>query len=282
MAKKKNSDFDIASINKEQYIESNYIKESGSADNNLARQKRTVLIFFMCFILVSFSVLVYVLYFNKNDNAPAPTSVAIASTPTAEATEEIFHDGRFDLAATPEPRQILSKYDEYLDIYPEIVGWISIGSIKVDNPVVQNSDPSIMHKYLDLGPDMEPSDHGAIFLDIRNTKDASDRHTIIYGHNMIDGTMFGQLDRYLYPDFFYDHLIIRYDTLYQELEWEVFNVFITSTDFYYIQTYFQSDEEFVNLMTQCINKSYYNDNNQTVISADDDRILTLSTCTNTK
>lgn len=278
MAKKKNNDFDIASLNKERYIESKYVKESDPADNNTTtQQKRTVLVFFMCFVLISFSVLVYVLYFYKNDTALAPTSVAIVSTPAAEATEEISHADRFDLAATPEPRQILSKYDEYLDIYPELVGWISIDNIKVDNPVVQNSDPSLMHKYIDLGPDMEPSKHGAIFLDIRNSMDASDRHTIIYGHNMKDGTMFGQLDKYLDRDFFFDHLIIRYDTLYQELEWEVFNVFITNTDFYYIQTYFQSDEEFVNLMTQCVFKSYYNDN-KTVISPDD-RILTLSTCT---
>ena len=94
---------------------------------------------------------------------------------------------------------------------------------------------------------------------------------------MKDGSMFGQLDMYLKKTFFEEHMIIRYDTLYQELEWEVFNVFKTTTDFYYIETYFTSDDDFVNLMAQCVYKSYFN-NNETVISADD-TILTLSTCT---
>ncbi|MEX1376767.1 MAG: class B sortase [Eubacteriales bacterium] len=277
MAKKKKEDFDIASLNKKQYIENNYLKEDESLPEKEIRQKRTVSVLFMCFILFSVSVVLYVLYFYKNDT---DNTINIAASPTAtpESTVDIGHADRFDILATPEPRQVLSKYDEYIDKYPDLVGWISIDNIKVDNPVVQNSDPSVMHKYIDLGPDQKPSQHGAIFLDIRNSIDASDKHSIIYGHNMKDGTMFGQLNKYLDRSFYLDHLIIRYDTLYQELEWEVFNVFITNTDFYYIQTYFQSDEEFVNLMTQCIYKSYYNDN-KTVISPDD-RVLTLSTCTN--
>ena len=143
---------------------------------------------------------------------------------------------------------------------------------------MQSPDPSDPFKYLELGPDENESKNGAIFLDIRNSIDASDRHTIIYGHNMGSGAMFGQLDLFLSRRFFFDHLIIRYDTLYQDLEWEVFNVFLTTTDFYYIQTYFTSDDEFLALMNQCVLKSYYNDN-KTQITAED-RILTLSTCTN--
>lgn len=194
--------------------------------------------------------------------------IAVTPAPTDDATL---------YPATPTPRPILSKYDEYFELYPDIVGWISIDNIKVDYPVVQSPNPNEPHKYLTLGPDEQQSDAGAIYLDIRNSIDAGDKHIIIYGHNMRSGAMFGQLDKYLSRTFLQEHLIIRYDTLYQELEWEVFNVFETTTDFYYIQTYFRNDTEFLNLMTQCIYKNYYHD--QTAVISPEDTILTLSTCT---
>lgn len=202
---------------------------------------------------------------NQSTNTPA----VVTPYPTEESTV---------YPATPTPRAVLSKYEEYFEIYPDMVGWISIDNIKVDYPVVQSPNPNDPHKYLTLGPDEVPNDAGSIYLDIRNSIDAGDKHIIIYGHNMKNGSMFGQLDKYLSRTFFQTHLTIRYDTLYQELEWEIFNVFETTTDFYYIETYFRDDNEFLNLVNQCIYKNYYHD--QTAIINPEDTILTLSTCTN--
>jgi len=276
MGKKNKTEFDAASLNKEQYIRDHYLVKEDKKADTIPKGKRIVIISMLSFLLISSAFLVYWQFYLRPDRTVE--SVNLEATPTIEITPAPTNIGRKNIDGVPTPRPVLSKYDEYKDIYPDIVGWISIDNIKVDYPVVQNSEPSVMHKYIDLGPDQKPNEKGAIFLDIRNSIDASDRHSIIYGHNMADGSMFGQIDKYLKRNFFFDHLIIRYDTLYEELEWEVFNVFITNTEFYYIQTYFQSDEEFVNLMTQCVYKSVYNDN-ETVISPED-RILTLSTCTN--
>ena len=272
MPKKKKDDFDAAHENKAEYIKSNYLVQEDEQEEPSLNKNRVIIVSMMCILLVSLIGMFYWTYFipkAKINNQQVLEAAVI--TPEATLSPTLF-------PATPTPIPTLSKYDEYKDIYPDIVGWISIENIKVDYPVVQSPDPADPFKYLDLSPDEKSSKHGAIFLDIRNSSDASDRHTIIYGHNMKDGSMFGQLNMYLKRTFFNDHLIIRYDTLYQELEWEVFNVFITDTDFYYIETYFDSDEQFVNLIQQCVYKSYYHDN-QTVISPED-RILTLSTCTN--
>lgn len=278
MAKKqkKVNDLDDAKVNKDAYIKGNYLVDVPEAKPAMTKNKRIITAMMLSLLLVCLAFVVYWIYFINPINSK--TIEHLQATAIIELTPAPSMDDSALFVSTPTPRPILSKYDEYLEIYPDIVGWISIDNIKVDNPVVQNPDPSNPFKYLDLGPDENPSKYGALFLDIRNSIDVSDRHTIIYGHNMRDGSMFGQLHKYQSRSFFTDHLIIRYDTLYQELEWEVFNIFITNTEFYYIQTYFASDEDFVSLMTQCIYKSYYN-NNQTVISPDD-HILTLSTCTN--
>ncbi len=272
MPRKNKENFDAASTNKEKFIKDNYLVKEDMSQKASAN-KKNIAIAFMLFVLLA--LIVFVFYKTYFSSTKSQQTVELSQ---ATATEYYSPTPEITLyPATPAPRTVLSKYDEYTEIYPDLVGWISIDNIKVDNPVVQSSDPLDPLKYLVKGPDEKESKYGAIFLDIRNSADASDRHTIIYGHNMKDGSMFGQLDMYLKKTFYDTHLIIRYDTLYQELEWEVYNVFKTTIDFYYIETYFTSDEDFVNLMMQCVYKSYYK-NNEAVITPED-RILTLSTCT---
>ena len=279
--RKNNKKINTAELNKQNYIQEQYIVKDENAYNVISAKHRIIITTLLAALLISLSALLYWSAFmmpekitvdlKSTDGIPQSTLHPEESAAGLSAFIEKYGD-------IPTALPMLEKYTEYQNTYPDIVGWISIDTIKVDYPVVQSPDPADPFKYLTLGPDENPSVKGAIFLDIRNSKSIVDKHTILYGHNMKDGTMFGQLDKYLNRDFFFNHLIIRYDTLYQELEWEVFNVFITTTDFYYIQTYFPTNQDFVNLMNQCVYQSYYNDN-ATVIT-EDDRVLTLSTCTN--
>lgn len=275
MAKKKKDDFDAASLNKQQYIRDNYSAKAEQEPESPPNKERQKIVVSMLSVLLLLSVLFlswnFIISPRLNSaSLEQATAVPIVATPSPTAVESLY-------PATPTPRPILLKYEDYSEKYPDIVGWISIDNIKVDYPVVQSPNPNDPHKYLTLGPDEKQSEAGAIYLDIRNSIDAGDKHIIIYGHNMRSGAMFGQLDKYLTRSFLQDHMIIKYDTLYEELEWEVFNVFETTTDFYYIQTYFKDDADFLNLMTQCIYKNYYHD--QTAVINPEDTILTLSTCT---
>lgn len=276
MAKKKKDIFDAAYQNKELYIQDNYLVKDDESPTKLPKHRQIAIVSMLSVLLVCIAFVFYWTYFGPQSRQ---SSLVIEATAAPQVTpEDTLALAEYEILPTPTPRPVLQKYSEYVDVYPDLVGWISIGNIKVDYPVVRSPDPSDQLKYLDKGPDESASVSGSIFLDFRNSIDASDRHTIVYGHNMKNGSMFGQLDLYLGRTFFSDHLIIRYDTLYEELEWEVFNVFETTTEFYYIETYFSTDEDFVNLMMQCVYKSYYRDNT-TVITAED-RVLTLSTCTN--
>lgn len=78
-------------------------------------------------------------------------------------------------------------------INPEVIGWIDIPGTDISYPVVQSEDKN---HYLDYSADGTRNRAGAIFVDHRNASDFSEPNTIIYGHRMNNGSMFGNLNAY--------------------------------------------------------------------------------------
>mgnify|MGYP000782800669 FL=1 len=89
------------------------------------------------------------------------------------------------------------------EINPDIVAWIYIEGTKINYPIVQGGDNSYYLKHLFSG---EWNGSGCIFLDFRNDVSFADRHSIIYGHHMKNGTMFTDIDKYKKQEFFDEHL----------------------------------------------------------------------------
>ena len=82
------------------------------------------------------------------------------------------------------------NFDALYTINPNVVGWIFIPYTTIDYPVVQGADNERYLRYTFSG---QRNSSGAIFLDYRNNPDFSDPHTLVYGHNMQDGSMFSSL-----------------------------------------------------------------------------------------
>lgn len=191
---------------------------------------------------------------------PSPTPQPAASTTTTTIEQ------------TTEPT-ININFEPLLEINPDIVGWISIEDTPIDYPVVQTDDNSF---YLSHDFNKDSSKAGTIFLDYRIEDMLSDPHLILYGHNMRDGSMFHALMQYKEEDFFQEHRTFTFDQLYRQDTWEIFAVYVTTIDFYYIRTSFRSDEDFLDFIAQFQARSMYDTGIE--ITADD-QILTLSTCT---
>lgn len=132
--------------------------------------------------------------------------------------------------------------------------------------------------YLTRGYDREDSKSGTIFLDYRCNAKTLDLqgHYILYGHHMKNGTMFAHLMEYKNIEFVEQNPVIRFDTLYEDYEWEIFSVYVTDTDFYYINTVFENDEEWLTFLHTIKQKSMFD---LGVRLSTDDVLLTLSTCT---
>ena len=84
----------------------------------------------------------------------------------------------------------------------EMVAWLTIDGTNIDYPVMQGSDN--LH-FLNTDPLGEYSLTGSIFLDCRCSPDFSDSYSLIYGHHMDYGKMFGTLDDFLSKTYLQDH-----------------------------------------------------------------------------
>lgn len=105
-------------------------------------------------------------------------------------------------------------------INDEIIGYILIPNTKIEYPLLHSNEP---YKYLNNDASGNPSRAGAIFIDANNDTQFQDDNTIIYGHNMYDGSMFGELSEYLDDnDFFLEH---SYIYIYTENEIRLYRVF---------------------------------------------------------
>ena len=87
-------------------------------------------------------------------------------------------------------------------ISDDYVCWLTIDDTNIDYPVMQGEDNS---KYLNLDPYGKYSLSGSIFLDSRNAADFSDDYSLVYGHHMEYGKMFGALDDFLNLKYLKNH-----------------------------------------------------------------------------
>lgn len=177
------------------------------------------------------------------------------------------------MQASEEEPVIMSKYASLFEINKDILGWIKVDNTVIDYPIVQSEDNDY---YLHRNINEKSSSAGSIFMDFRNKGDGTDRHTILFGHHMRDGSMFSDLAKFKEQTFFDSNSTFTFSTLYDETEWEIFSAYVTSTDFYYIVTDFRSNRDYAEFLQTLQDKSMIESN---VVLSPDDQIITLSTCT---
>lgn len=104
-----------------------------------------------------------------------------------------------------------------------MVGWIKIDGAAIEYPVMYTPDDGDF--YLTHGFNKQKARNGVPFIDQRCTVEPPGTNIIIYGHHMKNGTMFADLAQYKDKNFWRDHPMIRFDTLYARQEYEVLAVF---------------------------------------------------------
>ena len=178
-----------------------------------------------------------------------------------------------------EEKQMLAGLAALYEENPDLVGWLSIAGMKIDYPVMQCDDNEYYLSHDFYGKEDK---YGCLFVkDIADVDKPSDNF-IIYGHNMKDGAMFGDLDLYKKEAFYKEHTTIRFDTLYEERTYEIVAVFLSRVykvgeeGFRYYSFYeAESEEDFYYFYDNIKSAALY----ETGVTAEyGDTFLTLSTC----
>lgn len=158
------------------------------------------------------------------------------------------------------------------EINQDIVAWIYIEGTEINYPVVQGSDNQYYLKHLFNG---KWNSSGCIFLDSRNTPDFSDRHSIIYGHHMKNGTMFSGLTEYKKQEFYDAHPTILLITPNQNFRVEVFAGYVANVKDDAWRIRFDSNKELEKWLQHTQDHSWFESETTPAVT---DRIITLSTC----
>ena len=168
---------------------------------------------------------------------------------------------------TEEPAKITVDFEALKAVNEDIVAWIYIPGTKVNYPIVQASDNDYyLHRLLNG----EYNVNGTIFMDYLNAPDFSDGNTLIYGHNMKSGYMFGGIVDYKKQSFYDEHPDVYLLTPDREYRLALFAGVVLEYDAEVYQT--QLTDEYLNTC-----RSHSTFASDVSVSAAD-KIVTLSTC----
>ncbi len=157
----------------------------------------------------------------------------------------------------------------------DTVAYLKVNNTNIDYVVVKGSDNSY---YLKHNFNKENNRAGWIFMDYHNKLDGNDKNIVIYGHNTLDGTMFGTLRNVVKPSWYEneENHIIKLVLENEVVTYQVFSTYSIKVEDYYINTIFKDNDEFDTFIKTLKKRSVYD---YGVDVSGEDSILTLSTCT---
>ena len=174
------------------------------------------------------------------------------------------------------------NFDELQQMNPDVLGWMEIEAIPdISYPVVQAEDNAY---YLKHTFKKTENSAGSIFVDYINSPNLTDCNTIIYGHNMKNGTMFAALHNYRDPEFLEQY---PYVYIYTETETRVYQIFAAYevSDAHLLLTYNTEDADSFGWYLEGImnNEETLSDHyNKTLDLNSEDKIISLETCISSK
>ena len=171
---------------------------------------------------------------------------------------------------TCEPnRSILALRERNADT----LGWLTVPGTNIDYPFVQTENNS---DYLTQNIDKERASAGTLFLDYRNEPGLMSFNSLIYGHHMRNGSMFGSLQSFDDTVFFDEHPLGTLYLAYDTCDFEIFAYMVAHADNAIIYDTIDLDAKAQQIYFQYIVENARNYRDIALVPGD--RILTLSTC----
>ena len=187
-------------------------------------------------VLIGLPIAASLLLHNKSDRS-GDGSVVEQPAAVQPQTRPLIDQNRPPIDPEPEPEPkpesqpenrplIDEKYEELLKVNPYVAGWLAIDGSTIDDPVVYT--PGSQNYFLHRSLDGAYSEKGTFFIAI--DWEEGYNNTLIYGHNMKDGSGFGALPKFADEQYGLSHSKIRFDTLYEDREYDLLAVFYSQID----------------------------------------------------
>lgn len=261
---------DIKIIFSDDFFQKNLLKQLTYGNLKICS---AIIIYLAFVLLISNSYNDYVTWFNANS--------IMNSLSTNETTTEIIIDDAEEEPILPDENESENPYNNIstnlqtlLSINEDTVGWIKVNNTKINYPVTQSKDNDY---YLNRDFYLNRTANGWIFMDYRNNANDLDKNTIIYGHALLNGYMFGDLRETIKSNWYKNekNLYVTFNTIEKDMVWEIFSIYRVPYTTDYLKVDFFDDDDFSDFIDLITSRSVYNFG---VKVNSDDFILTLSTC----
>lgn len=261
------------------------------------RSKITVLLA-AAFLVSGALILQQHLDYQAADQVYAAAQAIVLQSPADTAAEEdpeILPEDKIELVPEPVPmvpaptlnkpeRDLLEESAQFLlelnldalrQTNEDVLGWIYIPDSPIDYPLMQVEDNE---EYLRRAWDGSANNAGCIFLECRNSHDFSDFNTLIYGHYMRNGKMFGALHEYQTQGYRDSHPFIYIVTDEWIRRYEVFASYEADVVSDTYRLVFENDVRKQSVLDYYLESSVIECG---LVPTVEDYILTLSTCMST-
>lgn len=243
---------------------------------NMEKEKRSkILAVIIIIILISvLCVLGYFIYGLYIDN----TSVSKYEKPSSSAvSDKEKNSGNNALKTVKNPIDFksLKKTNK------EAFAWIRIPDTNINYPILQSEKSDDYYLHRDIYGNNKYA--GSLYIEYCNDTDLTDRVTVVYGHNMQNGSMFANLHKFENPSFFKKHRYFYVYTPDKKLTYEVVSSYNYSTKHIMNSYNFTENKVFKDYLKYIQNPRTPVKNVRKKLNhklTTDDRIITLSTCLN--
>ncbi|MCD7708653.1 MAG: class B sortase [Clostridiales bacterium] len=191
-----------------------------------------------------------------------------AAEPDAAAVEE---------TESQETVEIPIDFDALWEENPDIYAWIVVPGTSIDYPILRRDDDDSY--YLSHGVDGEEAVEGAIYTESYNSMDFTDPNTVVYGHNMKNGSMFRTLHNFEDKDFFDENRDVTIYLPDEILHYRIFAAYVTDNLHILLNNDFSDPDAYQSYLDNIFamdSSSAFVDTDMEVSA--EDKILTLSTC----
>lgn len=231
----------------------------------------------------------HIVYNRPVDNAATESTAETTEQGTEEAKAAMTEDEINEMlsgmkatetaeTATEEQSEVIPvKFEELQAVNPDIYAWITVPGTVIDYPILQHASDNTY--YLMHNIDGSYGYPGCIYTENLNSKDFTDNNTVIYGHNMKNGSMFAQLHKFEDPDFFNENREVLIYLPDEVLHYTIFAAHIYD-DRHLLYSFDFTDPEvyqkYLDSIFSTRDMSANIDKDITVTT--DDQIITLVTC----